>query len=202
MAIPATASTPMLSSQSMSSCVVTPPAAVTSRVVAFRTAAIASRSIPCMSPSTSTLVKRNSPTNGSSDRMASTGVIVSRVLQPSITTCPPRASTAAISFAAPRRFVMVSANSRSSCPPRKSDDPTMTFRAPPSSSAAARSIDLTPPPTRQGRRPQIDATSALLSPLLFAASRSINWIFGNRSNFRTQPSTSSVDTARRSPCTS
>ena len=34
MAMPATASTPMLSSQSMSSWVVTPPAAVTSRVVA------------------------------------------------------------------------------------------------------------------------------------------------------------------------
>ena len=53
-------------------------------VVASRTASIASRSMPCISPSTSTLVKRNSPKNGSSARTASTGVIGRRVRQPSI----------------------------------------------------------------------------------------------------------------------
>ena len=62
--MPTTASTPRRSSASTSSRVVTPPAAVTRRAVASLTARMAAMSVPCISPSLSTCVYRNSPQYG------------------------------------------------------------------------------------------------------------------------------------------
>src|SRR4051812_29757002 len=205
MAIPATASTPMLSSQSMSSSLVTPPAAVTARVVARRTRSIASRSSPCISPSTSTLVNRNSPKYCSSSRTASTGVIGSCVRHPSIATRPPRASTAAIRLSGDSASASSLANRTFTRPPgnpRNNDEPTITLRAPPSSTARARSSERIPPPTRQGSCRQMPATIAPLSPSFFDASRSISCTFSKRAKRAIQPSKSSVATASRSPWTS
>ena len=62
---------------------------------------MASMSVPCISPSLSTWVYRNSAQYGSSARTASTAVIGSTVFQPWMATCPPRLSTAAMTRSAP-----------------------------------------------------------------------------------------------------
>ncbi len=81
-------------SSSISSRVVMPPAAVTWRDVARATSRIASMSVPCISPSRSTWVYRNSLQYGSRVRTASTAVIGSEVFHPWITTGPALLSTA------------------------------------------------------------------------------------------------------------
>ena len=115
-----------------------------------------------MAPSRSTCVKRNPPTTGASARIrSSTGTPVSR-RQPSTTTWPRSASTAAIT------------RSRGRAPHSSglAAVPMTTFAAPASSQARAASRSRIPPPTRQGARRTISRTRSAFDPRPSAASRS------------------------------
>ena len=99
--------------RSISSCVVMPPAAVTRRAVAARTAMMASSRCPASAPRCRRACRGTRAQNGSSARTASTAVIGSAVFQPWITTRPPRLSTAAITRSAPTASASDRANATS-----------------------------------------------------------------------------------------
>ena len=75
----------------------------------------------------------------------------------------------------------------------------ITAWAPAASTARARSMLRIPPPTRHGRRRQIDAARAVLSPRPMAASRSMSCTRGKVENFSIQGSASPARIASCSP---
>ena len=85
----------------------------------------------------------------------------------------------------------------STTPSLNSAELAITAWAPASSTARARSTDRMPPPTRQGSRRQMSATSDALSPRPRAASRSISWTRGNVENFWIHGSASGASIASR-----
>src|SRR6184192_3100876 len=139
--MPTCASAPIRSSSAISVAVVIPPAAVTrASPAALTAAATAWKSNPPIAPSFSTCVKRNPPATGASARIRSKTDAPVAVRQPSTTTWPRSASTAAITRSRGRA-------------PQKSGlaaVPTTIRVAPASSQARAVSRSRMPPPTRHG----------------------------------------------------
>mmetsp|Transcript_30648 Transcript_30648/g.100055 ORF Transcript_30648/g.100055 Transcript_30648/m.100055 type:complete len:254 (-) Transcript_30648:356-1117(-) len=172
--MPTCPSTPSASSAARSSAVVTPPATVSwpSPPSASTSSRTASRSMPCMRPSRSTNVTRKLAAYGFSSRILSTTLAPVRVVHPSTTTSPCRASSA------------TTTRSRGSCRSTsgRAAVPSTTLAAPAWSQSRALSALRMPPPTRQGAILTSFLISSSLEPRPSAASKSTTAISPTRLN--------------------
>ncbi len=170
-----------------------PPAAVTrAPPAAATTGRTASRSQPPIVPSRSTCVNRKPPTVGASWAMRSSTETPVLVRQPSTTTSPPSASTAAITRSRGRW----AHNSALAAVPRT------IFAAPASSHARAASRERMPPPTRHGARRTISRIRSAFEPSPRAASRSTTATSPTTANSSRRASGSPPSSISSRPCRS
>ena len=169
--MPTWASQPRRSSSATSSAVVMPPAIVTAASpAAARICRAKPRSVPWRRPSRSTKVTRKPPTSSRSSATRSSTPSPVGFRQPSTTTSPCRASSAAITRS---RGSSRSTSARAAVP-------STTLHAPRSSHAIALATSRMPPPTRHGASSIRSSITRAFEPLPSAASRSTTAISPTR----------------------
>ena len=191
--MPNWASAPTRSRAPISAAVRTPPAAVTLQSPAARTTgSTRAASSPLSVPSISTNVTRNPPTKARSSSMRSSTPLPVGLTQPSTTTSPSRASSAAMT------------RSRGSCESTSgvAAVPMITLAAPSWSHRCAVATSRIPPPTRHRARLSSSRMMSALLPLPIAASRSITAISPSGANRRASTRGSPASSTSVFPCRS